>query len=155
MRRSPQFLLVFPALIFLAPAAAQSANVTFSGTVANLCILTLATPGALGMNSNGSVMSSDDTGGAAASLTIAATGSVPTISFAAAQLTGPTASTVSATKEIQYTSVGGASQNFTSTSSAYVMNRLIDTMTVKGRVTNAAGFATGTYTLSSTATCSQ
>lgn len=135
------------------PAAA--ANVSFTGAVANLCVLTITTPGTLGMAASGTGMSSEDTGGLPALLAVAATGSSPSISFSAPDLNGPSGSTANATKEISYSSPGGANQGYTSQASSYSMNRLIDTVTIKARATNMSGFGTGTYGITSTATCQQ
>jgi hypothetical protein len=79
----------------------------------------------------------------------------PTISVTAPALSGPSASTSGAVTQIAYTSGGGASQVYTSGIYNYVMNRLLDTMTIDAKATNAVGFTTGSYTISTTATCSQ
>lgn len=136
-------------------APAEAANVTFSGTVANLCVLTITTPGALALSSNGTALSSDEVGGVASVLAVAATGTNPTISLTAPQLTGPAASLSGATKELSFSSPGGGAQAWTAAGSTYTANRLIDTMTIKARATNSAGFVTGSYAINATATCQQ
>ena len=60
-----------------------------------------------------------------------------------------------ATKEMAFTSLGGAAQTWTAGASSYSANRLLDTVTIKARVANTAGFVTGSYTVTSTATCQQ
>lgn len=141
--------------IVAVPAAAAGQTVTFAGVVVNQCVLTLTTPGVLGLSSTGTSLSSDETGGAVASLTVVATGTNPTLSFGSPTLTGPTASIAGATKEIGYSSPGGASQAYTTSASNYVMNRLLDVIAIKGRATNSNGFVSGTYSLGSTVTCQQ
>ena len=135
--------------------SADAANVAFVGAVANVCILTVTTPGVIAAASSGTALSSDATGGAPAMMTIAATGAAPTVLFTAPQLAGPAASTSGATTTMEFSSPGGANQAFTGSASSYAMSRLIDTITLKGQAVNAAGFVTGTYTISSVATCQQ
>lgn len=146
------------ALAVLAAALpARAANVTFTGTVANLCVLTLSTPGTLGMSAGGTTLSSDDlgAGGINAVLAVSATGTNPTIEFGAPTLTGPAASTGNAAKQISYVSASGTTQPYTSGSSTLTMTRLLDTVTVKGRATNPDGFVSGVYNIASTVTCQQ
>jgi len=137
------------------PQAAYPASVTLAGTVVNLCVLTLATPGSLGISGTGTELSSQETGGLAASLSVVATGTNPTVTFTAPNLSGPASSTSGATTNLSYTSAGGASQAYTANGYVYSMNRLLDNITINGRSTNSAGFVSGLYTISSTATCSQ
>lgn len=137
------------------PQAAYPASVTLAGTVVNLCVLTLSTPGTLGIAATGTEISSQETGGIAASLSVVATGANPTITFTAPGLSGPSASTTGATTNLSYTSGGGANQSYTGSGYVYSMNRLLDSITVNGRATNSAGFVSGLYTISTTATCSQ
>lgn len=137
------------------PACAQAVPVTFTGAVVNQCVLTLTTPGTLALSSGGTSLSSDEAGGISAVLAVVATGSNPVLAFGAPTLAGPSTSAAGATKEIAYTSLGGAAQAYTSGSSSFTTNRLLDTVTLRGRATNSAGFASGTYTLSTTVTCQQ
>lgn len=146
-------LLATTAVTFASPAAA--ANVGFTGAVVNLCVLTLTTPGVLASSTDGKRLGSDETGGVAATVNIVATGTNPTINFTAPSLSAPNGAAGGMTKAIAYTSPGGANQAFTSGASSYAMNRLLDVITVHGHVDSASGFASGTYSLSSTATCQQ
>lgn len=138
-----------------AAAPAQAVNVTLSGLVVNLCVLTLSTPGTLASSADGTELSSDQTGGLPATLTVVATGSAPTINFTAPSLQAPGGASGSITKAIGYTSLSGAAQGYTSSSSSYTQPGLLDTFTVKGKLNSAVGFSTGTYTISTTATCQQ
>ena len=139
----------------IVPASADATTVSFAGAVANLCVVTVTTPGVLAASSTGTTLSSEETGGINASLAVVATGTQPTITFSAPDLTGPTASTAGASKQIAFTSLGGANQGFVSSLTSYTLGRLIDTFTVKGKVSNTSGFVTGSYVLSSTVTCQQ
>ncbi|NIJ07279.1 hypothetical protein FHS31_000875 [Sphingomonas vulcanisoli] len=147
--------LLLPALILSCPASADAGTVNFAGTVVNTCVINLTTPGALGMATTGTQLSSDNTGGLAASVTVVATGTAPTLQFGAPQLTGPAGSIAGATKMIGYTSNGGANQPLTSGTSIYAMTRLLDTLTVKAEADNSSGFATGVYGIAATVTCQQ
>jgi hypothetical protein len=136
-------------------AEAQASTVSFSGSVANLCVLSVTTPGTLGISATGTSLSSEETGGLSATMTVAATGTNPTVSFGAPSLTGPSGSIGNAVKQISYSSPGGANQAYTPSASNYVMNRLLDTITIKGKATNSDGFVSGNYGLQSTVTCQQ
>lgn len=154
MRKLVLFVTL-PSLLLMNQAPAQADTINFTGTVVNLCVLNVTTPGVLGLANSGTTLSSDGTGGVAATLTVTATGSNPTLTFGAPSLTGPGASTTGATKQIAYTSPGGANQAFTSGTSAYAMSRLLDTLTIKGQATNANGFVSGSYGIAATVTCQQ
>lgn len=140
---------------FAAVSSAQTATVTFSGSVVNTCVINISTPGTLGLATSGTTLSSEEVGGVNSLLAVIATGSTPQISFTAPALTGPAASITTATKMISYSSPGGAAQAYTASNSTYTMNRLLDTLTVKATATNTDGFASGNYAISSTVTCQQ
>ncbi|MCE7796630.1 hypothetical protein LWE61_08665 [Sphingobium sufflavum] len=142
---------LIPALL-MGAGSAQAQTVNLIGTVVNLCVLTISTPGSLAISSNGLQLSTTN-GGLPASLTVVATGSNPTISFSSPSLVGP--SSGGATTEVAYSSTGGASHAYDSSGYVYAMNRLLDTVTINGRASNSSGFRSGVYTISATATCSQ
>lgn len=141
--------------IALAAAPASAATVSFSGVVANLCVLTLTTPGLMGVSADGTLLSSREAGGLKAVMAVVATGTNPQISFTAPQLTGPGASTAGATTLLGYTSLGGGNHPLSAGASTYTANRLLDTITIDGAALSSSGFVTGNYTLSSTVTCQQ
>lgn len=145
-------LISTTAITHVVPAGAQT-GINLIGTVVNLCVLTLSTPGVLQIASTGIELGSAQPGGVAAALTVVATGSAPTITFSAPSLSGP--SSGGATTQLAYASSGGASRAYDSAGYTYAMNRLLDTITINGRSTNATGFSTGAYTINATATCSQ
>ncbi|MCB2013632.1 MAG: hypothetical protein R3E11_10180 [Sphingobium sp.] len=137
----------------LTSSMAQAQTITMTGTVANLCVLTLTTPGVIAVDPTGMELSTTQTGGVAASMTVVATGTNPTITFTAPGLTGPSAS--GATAEMAFTSPAGASNPYSSSGYVYAMSQLLDTITINGRATKATGFQSGVYNLTSTATCAQ
>lgn len=135
------------------PATAAPQNIIMTGAVLNVCILTVSTPGILATGPSGTELSTTQTGGLAAVLAVVATGTAPTITFTSPAVSGP--SSGDAVAAFAYSSPGGASQDFTSSGYTYSMDRLLDTVAINGRATNPTGFASGTYTMSATATCSQ
>ena len=151
----PKLLLHFLApLVCAAPAAAV--DVTLNATLVNSCALTLATAGTMTPSATGTLISSEQSGGSAATMTVIALGVLPSINFAAPSLTAsPGGWTASHTDEIKYTSTRGANQSYTSGSSSFTETGLTDTFTVHGRVTSTEGFAAGNYTLKTVVTCSQ
>lgn len=140
-------------LLALVPAAASAATVTLNGLVANMCVLTLSTPGLIAVTPQGTEVSTTQAGGLAATMSVVATGTNPTLSFGAPTLSGPSAA--GATTELAFTSPGGATRDFASTDYSVVVNRLLDTVTINGRARNAGGFASGSYSIASNVTCTQ
>lgn len=140
-------------LCFGLASVADAASVTFTGSVTNTCVINLTLPGTLGLASSGTTLSSEEAGGSNAIMAVIATGSAPVLQFSAPALAGPTTS--GTTKMISYTSLSGTTQAYTADASSITLSRLLDTVTVKARATNADGFASGTYTISSTVTCQQ
>ena len=142
----------------LAAAAAPlpAANVNFGATLANSCVLSIGTSGVMTANSAGTQIGSENAGGTAATLTVTAIGLSPTVTFAAPSLTAsPGGWAASPTLAIRYTSLDGANQAYTAASSNFTITGLSDTFTLHGKVDNVGGFAAGTYTLTTVATCSQ
>ena len=141
------------AIVFAQPAAA--ADVTLGANLVSSCTLALATPGVMTASASGTVLGSEQPGGSAATLTLVALGTLPTVSFSAPSLTAsPGGWSASHTDEMRYTSTRGANQAYTSSSSSFSETGLTDTFTVHGRVTSADGFAAGNYTLTTVVTCS-
>ena len=137
-------------------APAHAVDVTIGATLVNSCVLTLSSVGVMTPASSGNVISTEESGGSAATLGVIAIGAFPTISFAAPSLTtSPAGWTGTPTNAIRYTSTGGASQTYTSGSSSLTASVLSESFTIHGRVTSSTGFAAGTYNLRTVATCSQ
>lgn len=138
-------------------AQAQTA-VQFEGAVVASCVLSVSTPGILGVSTtSGTEVGTEQPGGVSAILSVTATAGAPTISFTAPAMTAkPAEYTGSPTVAMKYTSLGGANQGYTSSSSQYTSsNALGDTVTIDAKATDSQGFPAGTYTLQTTATCQQ
>lgn len=135
---------------------ADAADVNLSASLINSCVLSLGSSGTMTVSSSGTVLSSENSGGSQASLTLVAIGTSPTISFAAPSLTAsPAGWSASPTVEVKYTSTGGANQAYTASNSSAALSGLTDSFAIHGRVTSSAGFAAGAYNLRTVATCSQ
>lgn len=155
---TPHFLsfrsgLVAVAISCIPHSTAYSQTITLGGTVVNVCVLTLTTPGVVTVSPTGTELSTSETGGSPATLTVVATGTNPTITFSSVGISGPSAG--GSTAELAYSSAGGASSGYTGSGYVYSVSQLIDTVTINGRAINSSGFLSGAYSLTSTATCSQ
>ena len=155
MRGANVWFGVFVGLAALsAPAVATDVNL--AATLVNSCVLTLNSVGVMTPASSGTVISSEESGGSAAALSVVAIGAFPTISFSAPSLTtSPAGWTGTPTNAIRYTSTSGANQAYTSSTSSASLSALGDSFTIHGRVTSSTGFAAGNYNLRTVATCSQ
>lgn len=142
------------ALITAEPAGAET--VSLNGLVINTCILTISTPGTLGMATSGTQLSSEDGIGVPAIMQVVATGAAPTVAFSAPALaSAPPAYTGSPTLALKYTSTRGANQAYTSGASNYTASGLLDTVTIHARALDSSGFQSGLYTVATTVTCQQ
>ena len=152
MRRIRNLTILLP-LAAAQPAAA--ADVNLNANLLSSCTLSLSSAGVMAPSATGTVLSSEQSGGSPATLTLIAVGVLPTIDFSAPSLTtSPGGWSASRTDEIRYTSIRGANQAYTSSASSFSETGLIDTFTVHSRVTSADGFAAGNYTLTTVVTCS-
>lgn len=140
-------------LLAVSPASTSAATVTLTGLVANMCVLTLSTPGLIAVTPQGTEVSTTQAGGVPAIMSVVATGTNPTLSFTAPTLSGPSAA--GATTELAFSSPGGAVRDFTASDYTVVVNRLLDTVTINGRARNTGGFASGSYSIASNVTCTQ
>ena len=136
-----------------AMASAQT-TVTLTGNVLNTCLLTVTTPGTMALSLDRQSLGSEEVGGIPATMTVAATGTSPTLTFAEASLDAPAGYTATA-NELRYSSLSSptptAYQSTPDPSSA----TLIDTFTINGRTTSTTGYPAGSYTLQTVVTCSQ
>ena len=83
-----RFFRGLAALISVAAAGpAAATNVTLNATLVSSCTLTLSTPGTMTASTDGTLLGSEQSGGSAASMTLVAIGTLPTITFAAPSLT--------------------------------------------------------------------
>lgn len=146
----------FALLLPIVPAQAQTA-IVFDGLVLQSCVLAVSTPGQLGLNtSSGTEMSSELTGGVAATMTVVATAGAPTIAFTANHEHQARRLFRDADIVAQVQLAGGANQAYTSSASEYTStNTLTDTVTLHAKATDSSGFAAGNYRIQTTATCEQ
>ena len=153
-------LAAVTSLALVLPVASAEAQtvVQFDGLVVQSCVLSVSTPGVLGVSAeSGTTLSSELPDGVAAVLSIVATAGAPTVSFAAPTLSAqPAAYSGTPIVQIKYSSPGGANQAYTSSSSQYTStNPLTDSVTLNAQATDASGFAAGSYAVQTTATCQQ
>lgn len=137
---------------------AGSADVTFSGLVANTCTL-VATPGVLALSASGTVLGSEETGGVPAEVSIVSLG-VNTVTVAAPTRTGspagynPTGELVRVAYQ-GLNGLSGISQAYTGSATNFAVGILpLTVLLVNNRITNANGFAQGTYQTTTVVTCS-
>jgi hypothetical protein len=152
--------MVAAPFVLLAPMQEAQAQtvVQFNGLVIASCVLTVSTPGVLGVStSSGTQIGSELTGGVSAVLAVVATAGAPTILFTAPTMSvKPAAYGGSPTIGLKYTSPGGANQAYTSSASQYTStNPLADSVTLNAKADDATGFPAGNYRLQTTATCQQ
>ncbi|UOR14653.1 hypothetical protein [Qipengyuania aquimaris] len=126
--------------------------ITFDASLVVTCTL-VVTDGTLAPNSDYTSLSSENLGGAAASVTVTALGGDPTLTFDAPTITS-TNDVSAATAQIKYSSLDGASQAYTSTQSTSTASDLADVYTVHAKADDAGGFDAGDYSVATAVTCS-
>lgn len=155
MFRVRKVILPTLSLTLLIAAPAQATDVRLRGTLIGSCVLTLSTEGRLAISGDTTVFGSEEATGLPATMTVVAIGGTPTVSFTAPTVDAPAGAPSGASVAIRYTSLGGTNQAYTSGASSSSAVRLLDTFTVNGRVTSPNGFQSGTYTVTTVATCQQ
>jgi hypothetical protein len=146
--------------VFLAASSgiAVPADVTFTGLVANTCTL-VATPGLLGLSTDGTVLGSEELGGVPGEVSVVSLG-VNTVTVGAPSRTGAPGgyNATGEQVEVSYQGVNGLSgisHAYTTASSNFAVGLLpITVLLVNNRITNANGFAQGTYQTTTVVTCS-
>ncbi len=136
------------------PTAAGAVDVNLSGIVANVCIVT-STPGTLGLEPGGTVLSSAGGGGSPAGVQVTSTGSNPRLTFSAPVATTPAGFSGTADTRISYSVNGALLQAETNVASVHLLSNLLNTISVSGRIASSDGFASGTYNVKSVVTCQQ
>lgn len=127
-------------------------TIKFDTTLAAVCTL-VVTDGALAPNTDYTSLSSENLGGSAASITVTALGGNPTLAFAAPTITS-SEDVSSVTPQIKYTSLDGASQDYTSASSTSNSSDLADVYVVNAKAESISGFDAGDYSIATVVTCS-
>lgn len=153
--RSISLVTLSLAIAATSVGTAKAADVVFTGSLINSCVLNVSTPGVLGPSSDGQTLSSETGTGVAAIMAVVAVGSSPTLSFSAPTLQTPAGFSGSATTAIRYQAISGHTQAYTTGASSMTGGSLLDTITINSRVQNAGGFASGLYTVRTTVTCQQ
>ncbi|HZG46592.1 MAG TPA: hypothetical protein VEZ41_10075, partial [Allosphingosinicella sp.] len=128
-----------------------------NGRVNASCIMIVTSSVVLAMNTTGTEIGSELSGGGAAVLSVTTTGGRPTISFSAPSMTlKPATYTGTPTVSLTYVSPGGANQAYTTAASQYrSTNPSSDTVTLNAKAVDASAFTAGDYRLQTTATCQQ
>lgn len=145
----------FIATVVFATGPASAADLSFTANLTNTCILAVVNQGTLVATTDGKTLSSEASGGVAATMSVVAVGLNPTIKFTAPTLQSPAGWTGSPTTAIRYQSTGGANQAYTSAATNAPIGSLIDLFTVNSKVDSATGFISGQYVVRTTVTCQQ
>lgn len=142
---------------FSAPSVAIADTVTFNGTLSDSCTVTATGAGTMTAAANGLSMGTEETGGSAAGLSVSAVGTPPLVSFTAPGVTSaPAGYTGTPTASIKYSSSGASGQStYTTAASSSQLTGLAATYAVNGKVADSSGLASGNYTMTTVATCSQ
>jgi hypothetical protein len=135
-------------------SAADNDTVNFSGSLSDNCSV-VASPGTLGAAADNLSLSTEESGGSAASLSVTSVGTLPEVDFAAPAYGLTTGSyTGTPTAAIKYAGTNAASQtSYTSSSSVSQLTGNSASYVINGRLSDSGGFLTGTYTMSVLATC--
>lgn len=125
-------------------------NIPFNGSVASSCIITVGSSGTLAANTDFTVLSSEETGGAAGTATILATGGGFSIraDAPASFSSGPTSANDNVTFAANYAVTGANTIAKTDGGTATVLNRGASNVSINMSGTkNGAGesFEAGTY----------
>jgi hypothetical protein len=145
-------------------AAAPSANVDFSGTVAATCSITASTNGTMKLNpSTGTTLGSEEAGGTRGSVTVLSIGA-STLTIGAPTLTStPPVGYVTGTQTIEVSYSGAPSSGLSGVSHAYTSSQTTQPLGTIGasdlyinnRIVNPSGFPPDTYTTRTVVTCAQ
>lgn len=147
--------------VVLASGSAQAADVDFTATLVSTCTLAVPTPGLMALNADGTVLSSEETGGLAAAATVLAIGSA-TVTVGAPVFTvtadAGNYDNTGEVAEVKYTGVGGLSlvdQAYTAGVSSFSIGTIpLSTLAMNAKVTNPNSFDAGAYQFRTTVTCS-
>lgn len=144
--------------LLLTTGTVHAADVTFTGIVLNTCTL-VATPGLLGLSSDGNTLGSEELGGLPAEVAIVSLG-VNTVTVGAPTRTGepsgynPSGEVVSVAYQ-GLVALGGISQSYTTSTTNFSVGILpLTVVQVNNRIVNPNGFIQGTYETTTVVTCS-
>jgi hypothetical protein len=145
-------------ILLLSTASAAAADVTFTGIVLNTCTL-VATPGLLGLSSDGETLGSEELGGLPAEVAIVSLG-INTVTVEAPTRTGSPVGYNAAGEVVSVAyqglvALGGISQNYTTSTTDFSVGILpLTVVQVNNRIVNSNGFTQGTYQTTTVVTCS-
>lgn len=134
-------------------------DVDFSGSLTNECTLTLTTAGSLAMATDGGSMSSTETGGISAVISVLSLGT-NTLTINAPSLISTPAGYDSSGEVVEVAYVGAAglsaiSQSMTDQTTNHALGAIpLSALNIDARITNPNGFTAGTYTARAVVTCS-
>ncbi len=145
-------------VVLLSAGGVQAADVTFTGIILNTCTL-VATPGLLGLASDGETLGSEELGGLPAEVAIVSLG-VNTVTVDAPARTGSPVG-YNATGEVVsvayqgLVALGSISQSYTTSTTNFSVGILpLTVVQVNNRIVNPNGFVQGTYETTTVVTCS-
>lgn len=145
-------------ILLLSAEVVQAADVTFTGIVLNTCTL-VATPGVLGLSSDGDTLGSEEVGGLSAEVAIVSLG-INTVTVAAPSRTGSPVG-YDATGEVVsvayhgLVALGAISQSYTTSTTNFNVGILpLTVVEIDNRIVNSNGFTQGTYETTTVVTCS-
>lgn len=147
---------VFTVLVSPSIAFAASAVIPFRGEVDSTCVITVGTPGTLGINGDFTVLSSDIGGGVAGTAAVLATGAGYSISTTAPTVftSAPAAGNDNVTFSSKYSATGATSVTDIVGTTLTPLSVGLTSTTVDLTATKSAGvFSVGTYTAEVTITC--
>lgn len=139
-------------------SSAKAADVTFSGTLSDVCTLAVPTSGTLGLDGDG-VLGSEEGVGTPATLTILSVGSNEVDVDPPVWVTTPGGyDDTGELLEVAYSGVGGLAlidQDYIGTATNFSVTTLpVTALTVNARATNDNGFEAGGYSMKVVVTCS-
>ena len=143
----------------LCATAAPAADVDFAASLTNACTLTVPTGGTLALSASGTVLGSEETGGAPATISVLSIGgSTLTVGAPAVQASPAGYVATNQTVEVAYTGasgLGAVSQAYTSSQTTVTLATIpLSVLTLNAKVTNPDSFVDGDYTVRTVVTCS-
>lgn len=145
---------VFPvvlAVLLLGTTTAQAANVTFVGTVVSICTL-IATPGLMQVDEEGN-LSSEALGGVSGLVSVVSVGphniqvEPPVWGLTPGYTPG------GETFSVAYSGLGGVEQDYTTSTTDFEIDDLIDVLTVDVNIDAPGAFGLGIYNANVEVTC--
>jgi hypothetical protein len=143
-------------LLLLHTLPANAADIPFNGTVVASCVLTVGTPGILAVNSDSTILGSQQSGGLAGSANALTTGTGYSVSVSspASFTLGPADASDNVTFSSSYQGSGATNFSQTSESTSTSLNLGLTTIGVDLTATKTSGiFSAGNYTAATTVTC--